>query len=478
MRMSWRRASVLAATAALVAGGAAATAATGATASPKPGTSTPIKHLVVIFQENVSFDHYFGTYPNATGQGGSPFRAKRGTSPVNGLTTALLTSNPNGVNPQRLSPGNVNDVLTCDQDHNYTDEQTAFDNGKMDKFVSAVGTDGGSKSPEGVLCNPDVVMNYYDGNTVTALWNYAQQFAMSDNSYGTTFGPSAPGAINLASGDTGGVDMTHTANSPTQTGPNADLTADGKGGFSLTSDAQPYYDDCSTRDAVALSGQNIGDLLNAQGLSWGWFQGGLRPSTPYATALTDIGASQPSSTFVPDQFKTLGTSLITGTHASNQGICNAVTPVGAKLPASLGTGTGQYGYKDDYIAHHEPFQYYASTANPHHLTIPASASGKDTLAGLKTIGTDTESYVGGAPQFNTPNHQYDTSDFDQLVARDRQGRTAAVGTARGVVPQGAGLGGRARRLLRPARRAVLGHQRDQRAGEDPGLEEHRGRHLL
>ena len=48
-------------------------------------------------------------------------------------------------------------------------------------------------------------MNYYDGNTVTALWNYAQQFAMSDNSFGTTFGPSAPGAVNLVSGDTGNV---------------------------------------------------------------------------------------------------------------------------------------------------------------------------------------------------------------------------------------------------------------------------------
>ena len=48
-------------------------------------------------------------------------------------------------------------------------------------------------------------MNYYDGNTVTGLWNYAQQYAMSDNSFGTTFGPSSPGAINLVSGDTGGV---------------------------------------------------------------------------------------------------------------------------------------------------------------------------------------------------------------------------------------------------------------------------------
>ena len=125
-------------------------------------------------------------------------------------------------------------------------------------------------------------MNYYDGNTVTALWNYAQHYAMSDNSFGTTFGPSSPGAINLVSGDTGGVDMAHTANNPTiatAATPNADLTPDGKGGYSLTSDAQPYWDDCSTRDAVALTGKNIGDELNAAGLSWGWFQGGFRPTT-------------------------------------------------------------------------------------------------------------------------------------------------------------------------------------------------------
>jgi phospholipase C len=42
-------------------------------------------------------------------------------------------------------------------------------------------------------------MGYFDGNTVTALWNYAQQFAMSDNFFGTTFGPSTPGALNLIS---------------------------------------------------------------------------------------------------------------------------------------------------------------------------------------------------------------------------------------------------------------------------------------
>ncbi|HEY8301759.1 MAG TPA: alkaline phosphatase family protein [Jatrophihabitans sp.] len=388
-----------------------------ATAAGRSSATTPIRHLVVIFQENVSFDHYFGTYPNATNADGSSFHARPGTPAVNGLTPTLLTANPNGVNPRRYDPTNVNDVLTCDQDHNYSDEQKAFDGGKMDRFPQTVGQ-GSGKSPEGNSCSAGDVMNYYDGNSVTALWNYAQRYAMSDNSYGTTFGPSSPGAINLASGNTGNVDMTHTVNNPsisTAAKPNADLTPDGQGGYSLTSDAQPYWDDCSTRDAVAMSGTNIGDELNNAGLSWGWFQGGERPTTSYADAAAATGhAGQPTSTFVPDEFK--GQFAQSVPHAADQGICNAVHPVGAGLSAPLATGTGQYGYKDDYIAHHEPFDYYASTANPHHLTVAGSGSGHDTTAGLRSIGTDTQHYVNGQPQFDTPNHQYDTSDFDQLVS--------------------------------------------------------------
>ena len=233
---------------------------------------------------------------------------------------------------------------------------------------------------------------------------------MSDNSFSPTFGPSAPGAINLISGDTGGVDMTHTANNPskaTSSAPNADITADGNGGFSLTSDAQPYWDDCSTRDAVALSGTNVGDELNAAGLSWGWFQGGQVPTTTFAAAAAATGhAGQPTATFIPDEFAGSFTGKNVPPHASNQALCDAVHPVGFALG-----GSGQWGYKDDYIAHHEPFDYYASTANPHHLA-PAS---------LSSIGTDTQSYVGRAPQFDTANHNYDTSDFDQLVAAINSG---------------------------------------------------------
>ena len=386
-------------------------------ADPVADTATPIKHVVVIFQENVSFDHYFGTYPNAANTSGPTFTAAPGTPAVDGLTGALLTANPNGVNPRRYDPAAVNDVLTCDQDHNYNDEQRAFDNGAMDRFPQTVGN-GTGKSPEGTTCVAGDVMNYYDGNTVTALWNYAQQYAMNDRSFGTTFGPSSPGAINLVSGNTGGVDMTHTVNSPsvaTTAKPNADLVADGQGGFTLTSDAQPYWDDCSTRDAAAMSGKNVGDLLNDQGVSWGFFQGGFRPTTSFADAATSTGHSnQPTASFIPDEFKSGGFNTSVP-HSSNQGICNAVHPVGAGLPGTQ-AGTGQYGYKDDYIPHHQPFQYYASTANPHHLALRTNADGTVPVDALRTIGTDTQHYADGQPQFDTPNHQYDMSDFDQLVA--------------------------------------------------------------
>jgi phospholipase C len=413
------RGAVLAFAALVAIGGViGASASSGAQGASK--TATPIQHLVVIFQENVSFDHYFGTYPEAANTDGTPFAAVPGTPAVNGLSNALLADNPNLAPPKRLDssptglPGSPGGQITCDQDHNYSDEQQAFDNGLMDQFVQSVGTDDGTHNPGGgttsggALCDPKVVMDYFDGNTTTALWNYAQHYAMSDDSFGTTFGPSAPGAINVISGNTGGVDTSHMVNSPsiaTPSAPNADITADGLGDYSLTGDAQGYWDDCSTRDAVALKGTNIGDELNAAGLSWGWFQGGFAPTTSFTAASVATGHSgQPTATFIPNEFSGAFAGKVTPTGASNQALCNAVHPVGVALGET--SATHQFGFKNDYIAHHEPFQYYASTANPHHLA-PAS---------LASIGTDTQHFVGGVPQFDTANHNYDTSDFDSLVA--------------------------------------------------------------
>jgi phospholipase C len=112
-------------------------------------TATPIEHLVVIFQENVSFDHYFATYPVAMNPNGEPFfRASDDTPSVNGLGTLingqpqgiLLTDNPNANNhandPNAINPFRLDhsQAPTCDQDHNYGHEQLAFDQGLMDLF--------------------------------------------------------------------------------------------------------------------------------------------------------------------------------------------------------------------------------------------------------------------------------------------------------------------------------------------------------
>ena len=78
-------------------------------------TSTPVKHLVIIFQENVSFDHYFGTYPHVTnGANGSKFVGDPHTPSINGLSAALLGDNPNSANPFRLDPSRQR---SCDINH-------------------------------------------------------------------------------------------------------------------------------------------------------------------------------------------------------------------------------------------------------------------------------------------------------------------------------------------------------------------------
>jgi phospholipase C len=290
-------------------------------------SETPIKHVVVIFQENVSFDHYFGSYPVAGNTAGEPgFHAKAGTPTVNGLNIPLLISNPNSAAPFRLDRSQA---ALCDQDHDYTPEQQAYDKGLVDKFVEFTGNGG---PPDGsTLCRASDTMGYYDGNTVTALWNYAQRFAMSDNSYNTTFGPSSPGALNLIAGQTHGVTLT-----------SGDVSEDVVAG-TVIGDPQPLNDRCDTREAVQLSGSNVGDLLNAHGITWGWFQGGF----------ADCSAAH--------------------------------TGADGKLKA-------------DYIAHHEPFQYFPSTANPQHLP-PRNVA---------EIGHNGQA-----------NHQYDLSSFFAALDADR-----------------------------------------------------------
>jgi phospholipase C len=282
-------------------------------------TATPIKHLVVIFDENNSFDHYFGTYPHALNLSGetSKFFPAPDTPQINGLTPTLLTNNPNllsgGSNPFRLAPSQA---ATCNNSNAYTAEQEAFDGGLLDKFSATATT-----KPCGFFLPtpPQLLsMGYYDGNTVTALWNYAQHFSLSDNFFDTEFGVTVAGHMNLLSGQTNGLIVK--AGAPVS----HSVIANG----SIIANVQPYYDDCAAGATpnVVMTGRNVGDLLNAAGVSWGWFYG-------------DFGAVS-----------------ITNTGGTPMATCTSI-----------------------YNSHYAPFDYYQSTSNPHHIP-PAS---------LAAIGTDT-----------------------------------------------------------------------------------------
>jgi phospholipase C len=278
-------------------------------------TTTPIKHLVVIYDENISFDHYFGTYPNAANPPGEPpFRALPETPVVNGLTSTLLKANPDSAVPFRLDRS---EAVTCDNDNHYTDEQKAYNGGLIDQvseLLSGTGTD----------CTPNLSMGYYDGNTVTALWNYAQHFAMSDNFFGSNFGTTVMGHLNLIAG------QTHGATPATVSG----KVVNG----SVIANIDATTDDCSTGTTIEMSGKNVGDLLNAKGITWGWFYGDF---------------------------------------------------------TSTGTSGGKAQCISQYDDHYDPFQYYVSTANPHH-TPPSS---------VRAIG-----YTDQA------NHQYALTDFWNAVS--------------------------------------------------------------
>ena len=351
----------------LAACGAPPARPTVAASAPPAGTlptRTPIKHLVVIYQENVSFDHYFATYPVASNPPGEPaFTAAPGTPAVNNLVTAgLLVSNPNSTAPFRLDRSQAS---TADQEHAYTAEQRAYHGGKADRFPEFTGA--ASSGGVGAFGTTGQVMGYFDGNTVTALWNYAQHFALSDHTYTDTYGPSTPGALEVVSGQTNGMQIVATTKQPFTTGKYSYYVNDGQGGYTMINDVDPGHDACSSpRDQALMSGRNIGELLSAHDISWGGFMGGFN-------------------------LQTVNPNGSTGCHRSTYS-----TVVGATVA--------------DYIPHHNWFQYYAATANPTHARPSAVAA----------IG---QTYEADGTTPDPAHHQYGLQDFFAAV---RAGHFPAV----------------------------------------------------
>ena len=241
--------------------------------------NSPIKHTIIVYQENISFDHYFGTY----GRGANGMPAGTKLTHTNGATTYGPYS-PSKLNGQTQA-------YTCDVDHGYTDMIQMANHGRMDMYLQygnnkTVPNPSTSTSCPSFEANPigqALALGYYEGSPgdpsspLQNYWSLAHRYTLADNFFQGVYGPSTPGAQWLVAATNNTVH-----------------------------DPNPIGDVCNDY-APSISPQNIPNLgaeASAKGVSWAWFQGGF-------------------------------------------GKC-------------VGSATNGYS------AHHDPFQYFASTADLSH----------------------------------------------------------------------------------------------------------------
>ena len=140
-------------------------------ASPSEGIHN-IKHVVVIMQENRSFDSYFGTYPGANGTPGGvcvPDPSK------GGCDAPYHVSNRNNLGGQ----------------HGHRAALADIDGGKMDGFVEQAekGRNCTNVNPTCAVCNTSTtpaceeVMGYHDAREIPNYWSYAHEFVLQDNMF-------------------------------------------------------------------------------------------------------------------------------------------------------------------------------------------------------------------------------------------------------------------------------------------------------
>ena len=144
-------------------------------APKKPGDIHQIKHVIMINQENRSFDHYFGTFPGADGLPTS-----------DGKFTVCLPDPKHFTGACAAPIHDPNDVNTGGP-HNASDAKADINGGAMDGFVrQAEGTDRACNDPNDPGCAvttaPDV-MGYHDAREIPNYWSYAQQFVLNDRMF-------------------------------------------------------------------------------------------------------------------------------------------------------------------------------------------------------------------------------------------------------------------------------------------------------
>ena len=171
-----------------------------------------IKYVFVIFNENESFDHYFGTFPGANGiysDGGRP-RAPMNTPGFTQTYKNLVSGEPVTVEPFLIGPNeNANAVDSVDHRHegltrklHVSGNAAAMDQFALDEYTRFALRDDAAKEAKGTQY-ARLVMSHVDCDTIPFLWQYASRFILFDNIFATQNTGSAANAIALIAGQSG-----------------------------------------------------------------------------------------------------------------------------------------------------------------------------------------------------------------------------------------------------------------------------------
>ncbi len=163
------------------------------TAPAAPAGIHEIKHVVMIMQENRSFDSYFGTYPGADG-----FPRKNGR---------IAICVPDPLAHRCVKPFHDPHDRNVGGPHGPMDAIRDIDGGKMDGFIRvAVGgkikrcQQPGATNPDCTGGPPADLMGYHDAREIPNYWAYAHQFVLQDHMFEPNYGWSLPAHLFAVSG--------------------------------------------------------------------------------------------------------------------------------------------------------------------------------------------------------------------------------------------------------------------------------------
>ena len=257
-----------------------------------------INHLVVIYDENHSFDNLYGLFKGANGISrasatsttqidmatGQPYGCLPQNDPV---LTAFLAAHPGfcfANQPFDITNYIAADMKTRDLVHRYYQEQVQIDGGKMDKFVTVSDAKG-------------LAMGYFPTDQLPIAVE-AEQFVLQDNFFHAAFGGSFLNHQWLICACTpvwANADRSGTSNDrhtvlgldglPTKDG---QLTTIATGDYAINTTFPSSAPTIVTGNKLPLlTNATIGDRLTAAGVSWNWYSGGWSDATAAPTPHPD-----------------------------------------------------------------------------------------------------------------------------------------------------------------------------------------------